>query len=337
MRILINGLGRIGKAILRIAQDNKSLDVVAINELNPNIDNITYSINYDSTYGKLKDKFVASNGYIKNSYFNIKVLNENNLDSIDYESLDIDIVIDSSGSKVDTLKLKSLYPKAFFLTHPNKNADINVIMGVNDHKIDFSSSEIISTSSCNATALMPVLKLIDENYNIICGDIATIHPILNHQKALDGQCVGSSDREIECSFEFGRSSTQNIIPSKTTTIDACSLVDSRFDGDLISSNSFRVPTAIVGAINVSLFVNKDTSKEELIQLFEIYSKSQTNKIIFNNYNRLVSSDFAQCDHTSIVDHRFTEVIKSRMIKLVLWYDNEWGYASKVIDIVKKFC
>lgn len=335
MRVLLNGIGRIGKAILRISQENKSLDIVAINELNSNIDNITYSINYDSTYGKLRDKFIADDNKIKNSHFNIKILNEKNLENIDYESLKIDIVIDSSGSKVDTVKLKSLYPKAFFLTHPNKNADINVIMGVNDDKLDLTSKKIISTSSCNATALMPVLKLIDENFKIICGDIATIHPILNHQKALDGQCVGSSNREVECSFEFGRSSTQNIIPSKTTTIDACSLVDNKFDHNLISSNSFRVPTAIVGAINVSLFVEKNTSKEELINLFENYSKVQKYNIIFNNYNRLVSSDFAQCDHTSIVDHRFTEVLQSKMIKIILWYDNEWGYASKVIDIVNK--
>ncbi len=335
MRVLLNGIGRIGKAILRISQENKSLDIVAINELNSNIDNITYSINYDSTYGKLRDKFVSNDNYIKNSHFNIKILNEKNLENIDYESLKIDIVIDSSGSKVDTVKLKSLYPKAFFLTHPNKNADINVIMGVNDDKLDLASKKIISTSSCNATALMPVLKLIDENFKIICGDIATIHPILNHQKALDGQCVGSSNREVECSFEFGRSSTQNIIPSKTTTIDACSLVDNKFDHNLISSNSFRVPTAIVGAINVSLFVEKNTSKEELINLFENYSKVQKYNIIFNNYNRLVSSDFAQCDHTSIVDHRFTDLKQEKMIKLVLWYDNEWGYASKVIDIVNK--
>ena len=335
MRILLNGVGRIGKAILRIAQEDKSLDIVAINELNTNIDNITYSINYDSTYGKLQDKFEVVDDRIKNSHFNIKILNENSLEKINYDDLGIDIVIDASGAKVDCERLKKLTPKAFFLTHPNKNADINVIIGVNDENLNLDTHKVISTSSCNATALLPVLKFIDTKYKIVCADIATIHPLLNHQKALDAQCVGSSNREVECSFEFGRSSTQNIIPSKTTTIDACSLVEAKFNHKLIASNSFRVPTSIVGAINVSIFIDKETTKEELIEVCEQMQSNQKYNVIYNNYESLVSSDFTQCKHTSIIDHRFTNVVQKKMIKLVLWYDNEWGYASKVVDIIKK--
>ena len=335
MRVLLNGVGRIGKAILRIANEDKTLNIVAINELNQNIDNITYAINYDSTYGKLHDKFLSYESYIQNSNFKIKILNESSLEDINYKDLNIDIVIDASGAKVDVEILKQLSPKAFFLTHPSKNADINVIMGVNEDKINTTSHKIISTSSCNATALLPVLKLIDDNYKILCGDIATIHPLLNHQKALDAHCVGSSNREVECSFEFGRSSTQNIIPSKTTTIDACSLVHTKFNHSLISSNSFRVPTAIVGAINLSVFVEKDIDKESLIRLCEDAQDQQKYRVIYNSTEPLVSGDFTQCKYTSIIDHRFTDVIQKKMIKLVLWYDNEWGYASKVVDIVSK--
>jgi len=335
MRVLLNGVGRIGKAILRIAQEDNSLNIVAINELNTKLENITYSINYDSTYGKLQDKFVVNNDHIKNSHFNIKILNEKSLEDIDYDDLKIDIVIDASGAKVNTEILKQLSPKAFFLSHPNKNADINVIMGVNEEDLNLDTHKVISTSSCNATALLPVLKLIDENYKIVCADIATIHPLLNHQKALDAHCVGSSNREVECSFEFGRSSTQNIIPSKTTTIDACSLVKSKFNSALISSNSFRVPTSVVGAINVSLFVDVEVNKEALISLCEDAQKRQEHEVIHNNYEALVSSDFTQCKHTSIIDHRFTDIKQKKMIKLVLWYDNEWGYASKVVEIVRK--
>jgi len=335
MKVLLNGVGRIGKAILRISQEDKTLNIVAINELNTNLDNITYSINYDSTYGKLHDKFVVNDAYIQNSHFKIKILNEKSLEDIDYTALGIDVVIDASGAKVDVEKLKHLSPKAFFLTHPSKHADINVIMGVNDERLDLTQHKVISTSSCNATALLPVLKLIDEKYEIICADIATIHPLLNHQKALDAQCVGSSNREVECSYEFGRSSTQNIIPSKTTTIDACSLVESKFNSELISSNSFRVPTAVVGAINVTAFVSVETSKKEVIDLCERAQEEQEHQVIHNNHESLVSSDFTQCNHTSIIDHRFTDVKQKKMIKLVLWYDNEWGYASKVVDIIRK--
>jgi glyceraldehyde 3-phosphate dehydrogenase len=333
MRVLLNGVGRIGKAILRIALEKQSFEIIAINELNQNLENIAYSINYDSTYGRLNDKFEVSGSSIKNTQTEIKILNYSSLNEIDYDSLDIDIVIDASGAKVDMNTLKSLSPKLFFLTHPNKNVDINIILGVNETNIDINMHKVISTSSCNATALLPILKLIDDNYEIKCGDIATIHPLLNHQKTLDSQCVGSTNREVDCSFEFGRSSTQNIIPSKTTTIDACSFVKSNINHDLLSSNSFRVPTSVVGAINVTLFTSKKINKDSFIKLCKDYKDRQLYKIIYNNFDPLVSGDFQKCEYTTIIDHRYTQVINNNMIKLVLWYDNEWGYASKVVDIV----
>jgi glyceraldehyde 3-phosphate dehydrogenase len=283
----------------------------------------------------LDNKFIAYNDYIQNQNTIIKILNYDNLTKIDYEKYKIDFVIDASGSKIDILNLKQLSPKAFFLTHPLKNADINVVLGVNDNLLNLSKQKIISTSSCNATALLPVLKLIDDNYKIICGDISTIHPLLNHQKTLDSGCIGSKHRDIKCNFEFGRSSLQNIIPSATTTVDACSMSINHFNSDLLSSNSFRVPTSTVGAINVILYIDKPVSKDELILLCQEYAKVQKYNIILNNFEPLVSSDFQAQDFTTIIDHRFTDIKQGKMIKLVLWYDNEWGYASKVVDIVSK--
>lgn len=335
MRVLLNGVGRIGKAILRIASTNSNLKIVAINELNTNIQNIAYSINYDSTYGRFEDQFQAYENYIKNSSTKIDILNYDSLEKIDFQKYQIDIVIDATGAKVDIENLRNLSPKLFFLTHPNKMADINVVLGVSDKNIDLKKDKIISTSSCNATALLPILKLIDENYKIISGDITTIHPLLNHQKTLDSGCIGSQDREVECNFEFGRGSTQNIIPSKTTTVDACSLVLPHLNKDILSSNSFRVPTSVVGAINATFFVKNGTSKEQLIELFTKYQNDQKEKIILNNFDPLVSSDFQAQEYTTIIDHRFTDVKQKQLIKLVLWYDNEWGYASKVIDIINK--
>ncbi len=333
-KVLLNGVGRIGKAILRISLEHKAFQIVAINELNSNIENITYSINYDSTYGRLKDKFIVENNFIKNKTSKIEILNENSLFDIDLKKLDVDFIIDASGSKVDTLKLKELDVKAIFLTHPNKNADINVICGVNEDKLSLEKQKIISTSSCNATALLPILKLIDDNYTIEYGDIVTIHPLLNHQKVLDSACIGSHNRDIECNFEFGRSATQNIIPSKTTTIEACSLIMAKINSDTISSNSLRVPTDTVGVINVTLVVKKDCSKNQLLELCKEYEKNQKFDILLNNNEALVSSDFKAQTFTTIVDHRFTDVKMNKMIKLVVWYDNEWGYASKVVDIIK---
>ncbi|MFW2582281.1 hypothetical protein, partial [Aliarcobacter butzleri] len=255
------------------------------------------------------------------------------LDKIDLKN--VDIIIDCSGKKEDAKLLEKLPVKAIFLTHPNKNADINLILGANEEKLDISLHKIISTSSCNATSLLPALKLIDDKKEIICGDIVTIHPLLNHQRVLDGNYVGSATRDVDLNFEFGRSSTQNIIPSRTTTIKACSYVLSKFNSELISSNSLRVPTDTVGAINVTLFTKQTSTKDEIISIFKEFEKQQQFPIILNNFEPLVSSDFKKEKYTTIIDHRYLEV-KNNMIKLLLWYDNEWGYASKVVEILKYY-
>lgn len=332
-KVLINGVGRIGKSVLIQLLQKKEYEIVLINEINPYIENIVYSINYDSTYGSLGDKFkVIEDNYIQNSKAKIKITNHSSL--LDLDLSDIDIIVDSSGVKTNIGKLKSLDVKAIFLTHPNNQADINLILGANEQKLDKQKHKVISTSSCNATALLPALKIIDEKKEIICGDIVTVHPLLNHQRVLDGHFVGSSTRDVEYNFEFGRSSTQNIIPNKTTTIKACSFVIDKFNHDMISSNSLRVPTDTVGAINVTLFVKEKCSKEEIIELFKTYEENQQFEVVLNNFDPLVSSDFKKEKRTTILDHRYTDVKNGNMIKLLVWYDNEWGYTSKVVDVLE---
>ena len=333
-RVLLNGVGRIGKAILRIMLDDDSLEIVAINEINPNIKSIAYSINYDSTYGALKQKFVVEENAIVHNNKKIVILNHDALQDIDMQ--DIDIVIDASGSRVVKDLLLSLDVEAIFLTHPYKDADINLILGVNEEQLSLGKHKVISTSSCNATALLPIVKLIDDTYGIECGDIMTIHPLLNHQRVLDSGCIGSIDRGVECNLEFGRSATQNIIPSKTTTIEACSYLLPHINSQRISSNSLRVPTSTVGAISVTLLLQRSTTKDALLALCSDYAKSQKFDILLNNYEALVSSDFQSQRYTTILDHRFTDLKMGKMLKLLVWYDNEWGYATKVVDIVNEF-
>lgn len=331
-KVLLNGVGRIGKAILRMLLEEKSFEVVAINEINPHIKNLTYSINYDSTYGTINDKFKIDGSFIINKKAKIKILNHSTLLDIDLKN--IDVIIDASGKKNDIELLKTLDVKAVFLTHPNQSADINMILGVNEKELDINTHKVISTSSCNATALLPVLNLIDKEYKINFGDIITIHPLLNHQRVLDGHYLSSETRDVDCNYEFGRSSTQNIIPTKTTTIDACSYVKTNINSKIISSNSLRVPTETVGAISVSMYIEKLCTKNELIKLCQEFEKNQKFDVMINNFEALVSSDFKKERFTTVVDHRFTDVRGEKMIKLLVWYDNEWGYSSKVVDILK---
>lgn len=335
IKILLNGVGRIGKAVLKQLLTNENFEIVAINEINPYLENIVYSINHDSTYGNIEDKFkVVENSYIQNSSAKIKILNHNSLKDAPLEN--VDIVIDASGAKDDIKTLENLPVKAVFITHPNANAHINLILGVNEEELDIKKHKVISTSSCNATALLPALKLINDKKQLLCGDIVTVHPLLNHQRVLDGHYIGSATRDVDCNFEFGRSSTQNIIPNKTTTITACSYILEEINHDLISSNSLRVPTDTVGAINVTLFTKKASSKEEIIDLFEQFEQTQKYPIVLNNYEPLVSSDFKKENKTTIIDHRYTDVKNQNMIKLLVWYDNEWGYASKVVSILQHY-
>ncbi|WP_418179469.1 glyceraldehyde 3-phosphate dehydrogenase NAD-binding domain-containing protein [Aliarcobacter lanthieri] len=334
LKVLINGAGRIGKAVLKQLLNIEDFEIVSINDINPYIENIVYSINYDSTYGKFDDKFkIIDNNFIQNSKAKIKILNHNSL--IDIDLKDIDIIIDASGKKEDIKLLEKLPVKTIFLTHPNRNAHINLVLGVNENKINPNIHKIISTSSCNATSLLPALKIIDDSKEILCGDIVTIHPLLNHQRVLDGNYVGSATRDVDLNFEFGRSSTQNIIPSHTTTIKACSYVLPKFNSELISSNSLRVPTDTVGAINVTLFTKQASNKDEIIDIFINFEKNQKFPIVLNNFEPLVSSDFKKEKYTTIIDHRYLEV-KNNMIKLLLWYDNEWGYASKVVETLRYY-
>jgi len=335
MKILLNGIGRIGKSILRLSF-LKNLEIIAINEINQNIENIAYLINYDSTYGKLADKFeVSENHFIKNSTQKIEILNHNTLDTIDYKALKIDIIIDASGQLQKRELLEKLEVKAIFLTHPSSEADINIVLGANEEYMSLSH-KIISTSSCNASALLPFLKLIDDNYKIISGDIVTIHPLLNHQKTLDSKCISSSDRDVQCNFEFGRSATQNIIPSKTTTIEACSFIFSHFNENLISSSSLRVPTPTVGAINVVLNVKKNLTLDEIRLLLKKQEEMQEYSIFKNSNEPLVSSDFQGEIFSTIIDTKFTKVTNNTLIKALIWYDNEYGYASKVVEIVHRY-
>jgi glyceraldehyde 3-phosphate dehydrogenase len=333
-KVLLNGVGRIGKAILRLAQEADMFEIVAINEITPHIDSIAHTINYDSTYGPIADKYSVDGETLVNRRHTIRVTHSPTLDALNLEG--IDLIIDASGTRIDRDRLKQLDVDALFLTHPTPLADINIILGVNDADLDPDRHNLISTSSCNATALLPLLKLIDDHHPILSGDILTVHPLLSHQKVLDSGCVGSADRGVACNMEFGRSAVQNIIPSRTTTIEACSYVLPKINAERFASGSLRVPTPTVGAINITLNLRHATSREAIVSLCESSERTQRFDIFLNNHAPLVSSDFQRERFTTIIDHRFTDLKAGTMLKLLIWYDNEWGYASKVVDIVREY-
>ncbi len=210
-----------------------------------------------------------------------------------------------------------------------------MVLGANEKQLDIENHQVISSSICDATAIAPVLKIVKDKWGIQSGHLTTLHPWLGYQNLMDGPASSwSVPGEIYHHFALGRASVGNLIPKPTSALDASAKVLDGISNENIGSYSVRTPTSIVGSADITLLLKNKTSKEEVLNEFKIYSEKQKWKIINNNFEPLVSLDFKSSEFSANVDHRFTNVIQDNMLKLVLWYDNEWGYASRVCDQVQ---
>jgi glyceraldehyde 3-phosphate dehydrogenase len=336
LKVGINGFGRIGKAILRTNLNKNFFDIVAINDINPDIENIAYQLNYDTLYDGLNEKFYTKSDILYNERSSIKVFCENNIDKVDWESYEVDIIIDASGV-LDNVKcaknvIKNQNIKKVLITHSPEEVDFTMVLGANEELLDINKHHIISSSICDATALGPVLKTIQNTCGIKSGYVTTLHPWLNYQNLMDGPASSwSVPGEIYHHYALGRSSTGNMIPKPTSALDATFKIIPSLNKEIIGSFSYRTPTAIVGSADITLNLSKCITKEEIINIFKEIETSQTHNIIHNNFEPLVSLDFKKSEFSAIIDHRWTDVIAGNVLKLVLWYDNEWGYATRVVD------
>lgn len=342
LKIGINGFGRIGRAIFRNNLDKKMFEVVAINDVNPNIKNIAYTLNYDTLYDRLHVLYKAEgNNLVSEDGHVIAVTHEKSINEVDWASHGCDFVIDASGvysNVVDAHKLiERKGVKRVFITHCPNNVDFTMVLGANETDLDLESQFVISTSICDATAIAPVMKAVAERFGITHGYATTLHPWLNYQNLMDGPASSwSVPGEIYHHFALGRSAIGNMIPKPTTAITAtCSVLKKHgITEDIIGSFSYRTPTAIVGSADLTLHLRDRAETKDVLAMFEEMEQTQFWPIIHNNWEPLVSLDFKKADFAAVVDHRWTNVIQGHMLKLVLWYDNEWGYAARVLDQVK---
>lgn len=334
INIGINGLGRIGRSILRSIDPSK-INVKIINEINPDKNNIVYTTNYDTIFGKNENKFELKNGYLCNKFHKIFISQEQNLDKIKFEKFNLDFIVDSSGISSNVKKAKKIIKKlstlqAIIFNHCPPETDFQMVLGANEDKFIKKSHKIISSSICDATALAPVLNIINKNFKILGGFITTAHPWLNYQNLMDGPSVSwSKPGSIFDHYALGRSAIGNLIPKPTTAVDE-TLKVLNFKKNFIGSFSYRVPTSIVGSADLTIKVKKNTNKTKIISLFKEFERKQKFNIIKNNFDPLVSLDFIKSDYSVNIDHRWTMVNKD-LIKLVLWYDNEYGYSRRVLD------
>ncbi len=337
LRVGINGFGRIGRAIFRINMEKKLFNVVAINDVNPSIDNMAYLLKYDSIYGRLANSIKGcGDGICVDDNAPIRIYHEEAIDGVKWEKHDIDVVIDASGINANlqlARKLKARGIKNCVVTHSPDDVDITIILGVNEDKLDSEKNFLISSSICDANAFSPVMNVLHREFDIEHGFLTTLHPWLGFQNLLDGPSRSFAyPGTIHEYFALGRASTEALIPKTTSCITASSRVLDFLD-DKFQSLSYRVPTPIVSSADISVKLTKTVTKELIIQLFEEEAAKQTFKIFRNNLEPLISKDFTGSAYSTILDHRWTDVNKFNYVKLILWYDNEWGYSSRVVDLV----
>jgi glyceraldehyde 3-phosphate dehydrogenase len=338
----INGFGRIGRAIFRNNLNKNYIRIVAINDINPDIKNIAYTLNFDTLYDRLENLYTVEHDQLTSKNGDrIKVFHEPQIDKVNWDSLNVDVVIDASGIYDNVLHAQNLIEtsnvKKIVITHSPNEVDFTMVLGVNEHKFDAAKHNVISSSICDATAISPVLKVIANNFGIENGYITTLHPWLNYQNLMDGPASSwSVPGQIYHHFALGRSAIGNMIPKPTSAISAtCKVLeDEKITEDIIGSFSYRTPAAIVGSADITLKLKKKVTVQDVTALFDDIERNQDFKVIHNNWEPLVSLDFKKAEYSAVIDHRWTGLVQGELLKLVLWYDNEWGYASKVLDQVK---
>ena len=336
----INGFGRIGRAIYRINLKQNAFKVVLINDINPSVDNLAYMLKYDSTYGVLDLDVKNSNGSLQiNNNEPVKIYHKQSIAEVPWEKYDVDILIDASGVHENLIYKKELKRKGIkhqIVTNTPDSDEIDryVIMGVNEDRLIDNKSFLISSSICDANAVAPVLNKLNNEYEIDHGFLTTLHPWLSYQNLLDGPSRSFAyPGTIVDNFALGRASINALIPKTTSAIRASTKVLDFLD-DKFQSLSFRVPTSIVSTADISVKLKRQTNKNDILNMFNTAEQKQKFNIIKNNTDPLISTDFIGSNYSAILDHRWTQINGSNYLKMILWYDNEWGYSYRVVDLVK---
>jgi len=341
IKVGINGFGRIGRLVFRAICDQgllgKEIDVVAVNDLVP-ADNLAYLVKYDSTQGRAKEEVyskksspdVAEDDVLVVDGHEIKCLAiKEGPTALPWKALGVDIVIESTGLFTEGEKAKghlTAGAKKVIISAPGKNEDITVVVGVNHEKYDPAAHHIISNASCTTNCLAPVVHvLLQEGFGVDEGLMTTVHSYTATQKTVDGP----SKKD----WKGGRSAAINIIPSGTGAAKAVGLVIPEVKGKM-TGMSFRVPTPTVSVVDLTVKTIKQTSYQEICAAMKKASESYLKGILAYTEDEVVSTDFIHDPHSSIFDAGSGIELNSQFFKLISWYDNEWGYSNRCVDLVK---
>src|SRR6516164_5462972 len=324
IKVGINGFGRIGRNVFRAALKDPNLEFVAVNDLTePKI--LAHLLKYDSVLGNLSNQVSAGSDSVIVDGKNIKVFKEKDPAALPWDSVGAQVVIESTGKFTDANDAKKHLRgpvKKVIISAPAKNEDVTVVLGVNHEKYDGSKHNIISNASCTTNCLAPVAKVINDTFGITSGTMTTIHSYTNDQVILD---FPHKD------LRRARAAALSMIPTSTGAAKALKLVIPEMAGKL-DGFAVRVPTPNVSVVDLVAFVEKSTSKDEVNAALKAAADGELKGILGFEENELVSSDFKGDKRSSIVDSKLTKVV-GNSVKVLSWYDNEWGYSNRVVDLI----
>lgn len=325
VRVGINGFGRIGRLALKAGLQNKNLEFVAVNDLT-DAKTLAHLFKYDSTFGVYPGDVTSKDNNLVIDGKTIRVTSEKDPSKLPWKEMNVDIVIESTGIFTDAEKAKlhlQAGAKKVIISAPAKNEDITVCMGINHKAYDAAKHNIISNASCTTNALAPLVKVLHENFKVKNGLMTTIHSFTNDQSTLD---FPHKD------LRRARTASASMIPTSTGAAKAIGLVLPELKGKL-NGMSMRVPTEDVSIVDLTVEVEKATTKEEVNAAFK--KAAQAGDLApYIQYTEapLVSRDFKGNKFSAIIDADLTDVMEGKMVKVFGWYDNEWGYSNRLIDL-----
>ncbi len=325
IRVGINGFGRIGRLVMRAAASRDDIEVVAINDLlDP--DYIAYLLKYDSTHGIFDAEISVDNGHLIVDGKTIRVTSERDPAALNWSEVDVDVVVESTGlflTKETASKHLEAGAKKVVMSAPSKDDTPMFVMGVNQDS--YEGETIVSNASCTTNCLAPIAKVLNDNFGIVDGLMTTVHATTATQKTVDGP----SGKD----WRGGRGAGQNIIPSSTGAAKAVGKVIPALNGKL-TGMAFRVPTPNVSVVDLTVNLAKPTSYDDICKVMKEASEGELAGILGYTEDAVVSNDFVGDARTSVFDATAGIALTDTFVKVVSWYDNEWGYSNKVLDLVQ---
>jgi glyceraldehyde 3-phosphate dehydrogenase len=326
IRIAINGFGRIGRMVFRQAIVDENLEVVAVNASYP-AETLAHLVKYDSVHGIFDGEVKALENGLSVNGQEVKLVDSREPEKLPWKDLEIDVVVEATG-KFKTNETAGLHIKAgakkVVITAPGKEIDKTIVIGVNDNEYNAESHHIVSNASCTTNCLAPVVKVLDDNFTIENGLMTTVHAFTNDQKNLDNP---------HKDLRRARGLTQSIIPTSTGAAKALGEVMPHLNGKL-NGMALRVPTPDVSLVDLVVDVKEDVTAEDVNKAFKKAQETDYKGIVEYTEEPLVSVDFTTTESSAIIDGLSTMVMGDNKVKVLAWYDNEWGYSARVVDLTK---